>query len=117
MLFSHIQQVHIEISLYIFKIIRLDFLLTSTMFYGELKTRQTDLDVMTLEVTYTTKIRLRSLIGFLRRTKENIGDIHIVGQNLISAHIEDLEQDQKVGALLGRGLLSKSMENQMMDGV
>ena len=87
------------------------------MFYGELKTRQTDLDEMTLEVTYTTKIRLRSLIGFLRRIKENIGDTHIVGQNLILAHIEDLEQNQKAGALLGRGLLSKSMENQMMDGV
>ena len=74
---------HIEISLYILNIVRLDLLLTSTMFYGELKTRQTDLDVMTLEVTYTTKIRLRSLIGFLRRIKENIGDTHIVGQNLI----------------------------------
>ena len=83
MLFSHIQQFHIEFSLYLFNIVRLDLLLTSTMFYGELKTRQTDLDVMTLEVTYTTKIRLRSLIGFLRRIKENIGDTHIVGQNLI----------------------------------
>ena len=87
------------------------------MFYGELKIRQTDLDVMTLEVTYTTKIRLRSSIGFSRRIKENIGDTHIVGQNLTSAHIEDLEQNQKVGALLGRGLLSRLMENQMMDGV
>ena len=58
-------------------------LLTSIMFYGELKTRPTDLDVMILEVTYTTKIRLRSLIGFWRRIKENIGDTHTVGQNLI----------------------------------
>ena len=83
LIFYTFKQFHIEISLYILKIVRLDLRLTSTMFYGELKTRQTDLDVMTLEVTYTTKIRPKSLIGFLRMIKENIGDIHIVGQNLI----------------------------------
>ena len=81
--FTHSNSFTLKFHSTFFKIVRLDWLLTSTMFYGELKTRQTDLDVMTLEVTYTTKIRPKSLIGFLRMIKENIGDIHIVGQNLI----------------------------------
>ena len=86
------------------------------MFYGESKILQIDLDVMIWVVIYTTKIQQKNWIGFLRKTRENIGVTLIVGQNLISSDIEEQVQNQKVVVHHGLGRPSKKTENLTMNG-